>query len=198
MKTKKGATSLVTGILILVLSVVVMISILALVSPFFNNLTDSLNYRKNKENLFYINQQFLELKGLTNNSFIYLNIKTDHEINFDAITNTITIIQPLKNESKEFKEQIFENITITKKNTDIEYKLNLNGIIDLNESLIVNNNQKLKLIISENTNIPIINIEKMSPNLDPNYYFENESDENLFLILELNNSSQKDTTPSLS
>lgn len=163
MLNKKGAAPIVTGVLILVLSVFVMIIILGFAMPFFNNLDDSLRYNSNKRNILTINEQILNIKENSTHTETNLTMFPADDIIFDAETDSIIIKQKIKNEQyniKEAQEQIYNNLNIRKINNEIVFNLNLSGIVDLNQSIILNNSrQLLKITIGDNSNgVPIINI----------------------------------------
>ena len=48
---KKGSSTIFTGIMIFLLSVVVMITVLLFVVPYFNGLNEQIRYKQNKENI---------------------------------------------------------------------------------------------------------------------------------------------------
>lgn len=163
MLNKKGATSLVTGVLILVLSVFVMIIVIALTAPFFTGLNDSLRFDGNKKNLLAINEQLLNLKNNEIGTEIDITIYPIDDIIFDTETKTITIKQEIKNTEyspKYVQEQNYNNLNIKKENNEIIFTLDLSDIIDFNQSIILNNSRQIiKFSIVDKTNgIPTINI----------------------------------------
>ncbi|MFA7709165.1 MAG: LamG-like jellyroll fold domain-containing protein [archaeon] len=165
----KGVSTIFTGIMIFVLSIVVMTIILAFVIPYINSLNEQIRYKQNKENIFWLNQELQELKNLDVNSYKNLDLQTTDEITIDSETNTIYITQQLKTDSfNNFKNQIFENITILRENNALVFTLDLDGIITLNKSTIVTNNRTIRFDISGIYNgIPIASFDENITNTYP-------------------------------
>jgi hypothetical protein len=165
MKTKKGAAPLFTGMMILVLSFLLMITIVAFIVPYFNTLSDSINYKNNKENILEINNLLLSLKNNYIGTTKEISIYSNDDIEFNKEQNKIIIKQNIKNQeanTKKLNEQIFNNLVIKKENNLIIFELDLNNIITLEESFVVNStNQKLTFeIIDFIDNIPKIEISR--------------------------------------
>jgi len=154
----KGATPIVTGIMILVLSVSLMIIIVGLAIPFFNGLNDTMRYNNNKKQILEINEHLLYLnKGV--GSSLNLSIFPTDDIIFDNNTNTITIKQELKKEiENNLKELVYNNLRIKKENNFIIFTLDLNNTLIFDKSFILNNQR-------HTLNFETISIENNRPNI---------------------------------
>lgn len=169
MNTKKGAAPLFTGMLVLVLSIAVMITIVAFIVPYFNTLEDSINFKNNKENLLAINNTLLSLKDNYIGTTKEISIYSNNEIEFNKEKKKIIIKQNLNNPEtyeKTPKEQIFNNLVITKKNNELVFELDLNNIVEINESFIITAKarQKINFEIIDYDQIPSIQITRMPEN----------------------------------
>lgn len=156
---KKGATTLFTGIMILLLSVIVMIIIIGLITPYFNNIKDAITFKNNKELLLTINEQLMALKDADINSNIYITINPNTDVELDSNNNQIIIRQEINN-NNDMREQIYNNLTITKKNNYILFILDLSGIVNLEHSVIFNQSRQIiKVEVTDiNNNCRIINM----------------------------------------
>ena len=84
------------------------------------------------------------------------------------------------NSLSSFRDQNYGNIEITKENENLIFILNIDGITDINQSFVINNDTKLKIEISEKTNnISTLNLEKIIILSDSQ---EDISDDELFNI----------------
>lgn len=161
---QKGANTIFTGIMILVLSVFVMIIVIGLVTPYFNNLNDGIKFKNNKETILSLNEQLLNLKDKETGSIIEININPVSNLEIDHINNKIIITQEINNPQNNFKEQIYNNLTITKENNAFLFVLDLNGIVTLDKSIILSQSrQKLKFEVGEITfGVPYVILNKTS------------------------------------
>lgn len=166
MNTKKGAAPLFTGMMILVLSVLVMITIIAFVVPYFNTLSDSVRYKNNKENILTINETLLSLNNYSLGTYKEISLYPTDEIEFLSNENKIIIKQNINNSNRFAKtptEQRLNNLLIKKENNQIIFELDLNNIVTIEDSFIVNKDsrQKIKFEITEIiNNIPKISITR--------------------------------------
>ncbi len=159
----KGSSVIFTSIMILLLSIVAMVVIIGFVAPYVSSLKEQIHYRQNKENIFLLNKEFVELRNYDINSYKNINIDAIDEIIFDKDLDTITIKQKISSNSfSNFKDSNYGNVAIVKENGFLVFTSYLSGIIDLNESLIVNSKAtlevKLQSIIDGISSLSIIQI----------------------------------------
>lgn len=165
MNTKKGAAPLFTGMMVFVLSVLLMITVVAFIVPYFNTLKDSIDFKNNKENLLAINNTLIVLKDNYIGSKKQISVYSNNDIEFNKEKNKIIIKQNLNNQEtyqKTPNEQIFNNLVIKKENNELVFELDLTEIVDLNESFIINakTRQKINFEIIEYDQIPKIEISR--------------------------------------
>ena len=170
MNTKKGAAPLFTGMMVFVLSVLLMITVVAFIVPYFNTLKDSIDFKNNKENLLAINNTLLELKDNYIGSKKQISVYSNNDIEFNKEKKKIIIKQNLNNQEtyqKTPNEQIFNNLVIKKENNELVFELDLTEIVDLNESFIINakTRQKINFEIIEYDQIPKIEISRVPENI---------------------------------
>jgi len=139
-RKEKGLAPMFSGILIILMGVIFMSIIIAFAINYFGTLEDQQKYNNNKIILSTINETLMDFQEKEIGSYVQLEISPDNEIIFDANTKTITIIQEITNNQiyEKTKENIsYGNLTITKKQNAFEYVLDLNGIVDLNNNLVI-------------------------------------------------------------
>ncbi len=129
-----------SGIMIILMSIIFMGIIITFAINYFDTLENQQKYNNNKVILSTINDILINFQETDIGSYKQLDISNDDEIIFDANTKTITIIQEVTNSQiyENTKDNlIYGNLTITKKQNTFEYVLDLNGIIDLNNNLVI-------------------------------------------------------------
>lgn len=129
-----------SGIMIILISIIFMGIIITFAINYFDTLENQQKYNNNKVILSTINDILINFQETDIGSYKQLDISNDDEIVFDQNTKTIKITQEITNSQvyENTKENLsYGNLTITKKQNTFEYVLDLNGIIDLNNNLVI-------------------------------------------------------------
>jgi len=160
---QKGIAPMFSGIFIIFISVLFMGIIIMFSIDYFNILEDQQNYYNNQTTLTHINDTLTYLKTTSKGTNSAIRIQNDNDLIFSSTQNSVTIEQDIKNPSiytKSKTERDYGNLNIRKTTSQFIYTLDLNGIVDLNNDIVINSGtHQIDLnIIDEENNIPVIEI----------------------------------------
>jgi len=160
---RKGIAPMFSGIFIIFIGVLFMGIIIMFAIDYFNILEDQQSYYNNQTTLTQINDTLLYLKTTSIGTNYITTIQNNNEIIFNSTQNSVTIEQDIKNPGAYTKSKVdrdYGNLNIRKTSSQFIYTLDLNGIVDLNNDVVVNlGNHTIDLnVVGEENNIPIIEI----------------------------------------
>ena len=167
-KKQKAVSPLISGVLIIFISIAVAGIIIIFSNAYFGSLGDIQKYKNNKQNLEVMNNILNNLKTQNIGSYKLLNISPTNQIHFDKSKNNITITQKIKNISflENQKDSIsYGNINIKKSMDSLIFTLSLNNV-DLNNNYDATTTaQQINFnVIATNNNVPNIRITRVNEN----------------------------------
>jgi hypothetical protein len=161
-KNKKGIAPLFSGILILLISIIFMGIIITFAIQYFNNLEDLQKYKNNKNNLALINELVIDLKESSVGTSKKIFFDPTNTITFDSETDFVIIEQEIKNQriyDNQKSNYKIGNLNIKKKYNMFEFTLDLNGIVDINNTInLTPAKQTISFTVVDDRNLTSIQI----------------------------------------
>jgi hypothetical protein len=165
---RKGAAPIISGILVLLMSIIFLGIIIGFTIPYFNTLTDLQKFNNNKKNISMINNIFSELRTADDGSYISFYIDPSDDIIFNDENNTITIKQDIKNYNyfeKRKDDLDYGNLNISKEKTLFVLTLDVNDIADINNSITLSKNKqeiKFEVLSISTDDKPVVKVTRVN------------------------------------
>ena len=163
-----------SGILTLLISIIFMGIIITFSTQYFNTLDDLQTFKNNKNNLSVINDVLSELKNASEGSYRTIYLEPSDTITINQTTNKITIKQRVKNLRFYEKQKDYLNygsLDINKQRNNFIFTLDLNGIIDFNNTVnLMETKQNISFLIVNDQGIPTIKTQRVA---EGNWYDSN-------------------------
>jgi|GEM_PF-2240703 len=163
---RKGAAPLISGIMVLLMSIIFLGIIIGFIIPYFNTLTDLQKFNNNKKSIALVDNVLSELRTADEGSYISIYIDPSDDITIDE-NDTITIKQDIKNYNyfEDRKDDLnYGNLNISKEKTMFVLALDVSDIADINNSIILSKNkQEVKFeVLSVSDSKPVVKITRVN------------------------------------